>query len=120
MVIFTKPGDPIPLSEEKKTSIASAYTWAKRKFTLPLSCGGTHPLKLKALLSLIETINVLAGEISWEIGCGGLRLAAGLSCAADAGVVVAMDLGLSNRYYKIFLIGYSRTYCARVGENFRI
>jgi hypothetical protein len=53
---------------------------------------GVHCLPLDVVLELVRLINIQRNHVTWEIGCGELLLAFGLSCAAQGGTVVATDL----------------------------
>ncbi len=83
--------DKYELSDDDRRAVEDAYGKAHKIFGGVL-VDGTHALPKRATLTLIELIQVKSGDVSWEIGCGSLELAYSLSCAADGGRVIAVDL----------------------------
>lgn len=96
LIVFTKISSSVQdyptINLHKQIAIRKAYCKANKVFGKINLVGGTHKLPKTATLTLIDTIQVHTGDISWEIGCGSLELAFSLSCAANGGRVVAMDL----------------------------
>jgi ubiquinone/menaquinone biosynthesis C-methylase UbiE len=86
--------DSIVMSDTRKNNCEMAYNKAKKKFRAINLTGGTHKLPIDATLSLLQLIQVSAGDVSWEVGCGSLELAFALSSCAEGGHVVAVDLGI--------------------------
>ena len=65
-----------------------------KRFIEPDSCpGGCHPFDHISTLVLLECIQLVKGEVLWEIGCGPLRIAF-LAGAVSQSLVVATDLGI--------------------------
>jgi hypothetical protein len=80
------------LSVNQVYMITAAYNRAKKLFGSMELVTGVHSLPLDVVLELVRLIDMKPNEVSWEIGCGELLLAFGLSSATNGGVVVATDL----------------------------
>ncbi len=80
------------LSNEAVADITCAYHLPSRKYAIELA-GGVHALHLEAVLQLISWIGIEVDDQCWELGCGEMKLAFALSCAAEGGLVLATDQG---------------------------
>jgi hypothetical protein len=109
--VFTKNGIcEQPLSEETIADIQTAYELPSRKYAIDLT-GGVHALQLDAVLLLLKWLRVELDDQSWELGCGEMKLAFALSCAAEGGLVLATDQG---NQYTIYLFSFMCLYCLNV------